>query len=428
MAENYDALELVEKAELERNVDDDNQFPVGLRVLAIDEDAESLDALACLLSSFRYNATPTRDATTAIDVLRKESKSFDIVIADIHMVDMNGFDFLDTVHREMDIPVVMVLSESDGVGRTMEAIKRGACSFLTKPIRREEIQNIWQHVFRKYMMNGQEPLSDKSTRSTQSDCVGCSRNSTSQGELGHDIANSTSSEAKEGLVPTKKARISWNEELHGKFMDAVNQLGGLDAAVPKDILRLTNVKHLSRASVASHLQKCRDNVKKKQNQKLKMNELSPANMAMLNWNRSANPLSTMLNHSISAPTFSNLPWSPNPVLHEEQRSVTQDWGNPVQDVYMGFPFRVPDIGVSATTLMGEGSAVPNYQSDTTFQDSESEQIKTICSSMGVPEGDPGVEKLLQSLRGRGKASDSSEDFAQELNYVYIDHLTGPRLT
>ena len=35
------------------------------------------------------------------------------------------------------------------VDRVMKGVQHGACDYLLKPIRMEELQNIWQHVIRK---------------------------------------------------------------------------------------------------------------------------------------------------------------------------------------------------------------------------------------------------------------------------------------
>eukprot|EP00252_Welwitschia_mirabilis_P023401 TRINITY_DN6598_c2_g1_i2.p1 TRINITY_DN6598_c2_g1~~TRINITY_DN6598_c2_g1_i2.p1 ORF type:complete len:743 (+),score=155.41 TRINITY_DN6598_c2_g1_i2:296-2230(+) len=144
----------------------------------------------------------------------------------------------------MDLPVIM-MSEDGGTSTVMKGIRHGACYYLIKPIRIEELQNIWQHVVRKkhneskdfdYSVNIED--NDRHTRS--SDDV--------------DYASS----ANEGTDPSasKKPRVVWSVELHQQFVNAVNQLG-IDKAVPKKILELMRVPRLTRENVASHLQKYR---------------------------------------------------------------------------------------------------------------------------------------------------------------------------
>ncbi|RWW11985.1 hypothetical protein BHE74_00032105 [Ensete ventricosum] len=59
-----------------------------------------------------------------------------------------------------------------------------------------------------------------------------------------------------GLVLTTdpKPRLRWTVELHDRFVDAVNQLGGPDKATPKTIMRVMGVKGLTLYHLKSHLQ------------------------------------------------------------------------------------------------------------------------------------------------------------------------------
>ncbi|XP_057768840.1 myb family transcription factor RLI1-like [Salvia miltiorrhiza] len=60
------------------------------------------------------------------------------------------------------------------------------------------------------------------------------------------------------VVTSSKTRIRWSQDLHDRFVDCVNRLGGSDKARPKAILQLMDTEGLTIFHVKSHLQKYRN--------------------------------------------------------------------------------------------------------------------------------------------------------------------------
>ncbi|XP_055800921.1 two-component response regulator ORR24-like [Solanum dulcamara] len=243
-----------------------DNFPVGMRVLAVDDDPICLKLLDGLLRKCQYHVTTTSQARTALTMLRENKDRFDLVISDVHMPDMDGFKLLELVGLEMDLPVIMLSANSDS-NLVMKGIHHGACDYLVKPVRLEELKNIWQHVIRRKKV---EPKNHK-----KSDDQDKAHQGGGEGERGSQLSGNADQNGKvnkkrkdeeyesdengnddEDPATQKKPRVVWSIELHKKFVTAVHQLG-LEKAVPKRILDLMNVEGLTRENVASHLQKYR---------------------------------------------------------------------------------------------------------------------------------------------------------------------------
>lgn len=216
-------------------------------MLVVDDDPLCLMVLERMLRQCNYNVTTCNRVNPALKLLRENKDEFDLVISDVYMPDEDGFKLLEVIGLELDLPVIM-MSANGETSVVMQGITHGACDYLIKPIRMEELRNIWQHVIRRKGKRG----------SMQGELDEISRAAESQDHSSKKRKELLEMEdcSMDGINSLKKARVNWSIELHRQFVDAVNHLG-VDKAVPKRILDIMNVQGLTRENVASHLQKYR---------------------------------------------------------------------------------------------------------------------------------------------------------------------------
>ncbi|KAL0037636.1 hypothetical protein WJX77_005734 [Trebouxia sp. C0004] len=227
-----------------------DDFLNGLKVMVVDDDPLCLKVVEHMLRRCSYTVTTCPNGVTALEMLRDKSQHFDLVLSDVYMPDVDGFKLLEEIGLELDLPVIMMSSNGE-TSVVLRGVTHGAVDFLIKPVRIEELRNVWQHVVRRkrdQVKEGREGSDEDADEVTG----GIKRSSSDKKRKGDRHDNNE--EERDGS--TKKPRVVWSVEMHQQFVNAVNQLS-IDKAVPKRILDLMNVEGLTRENVASHLQKYR---------------------------------------------------------------------------------------------------------------------------------------------------------------------------
>lgn len=126
------------------------------------------------------------------------------------------------------------MSADDGKQVVMKGVTHGACDYLIKPIRVEELKNIWQHVVRKRKNEWKELEQSVSIEDTgdrahkQSEDAGYSSSANEGGSWKSSKRKKDEEdefEERDDTSTLKKPRVVWSVELHQQFVAAVNQLG-----------------------------------------------------------------------------------------------------------------------------------------------------------------------------------------------------------
>jgi len=106
-------------------------------VLIVDDEAGIRDLLTDALGLAGYKTSTAPDGMAASIMLR--SAPVDLVIADINMPHLNGYDFLDRLRSSGDMTPVLFLTARDDNSDVSQGLRLGADDYVTKPFRLEEL-------------------------------------------------------------------------------------------------------------------------------------------------------------------------------------------------------------------------------------------------------------------------------------------------
>ena len=110
---------------------------IGKRILVVDDHPEMARLLADQLTEARYVVERAHGGAEALRLARAELPS--LVVTDLRMEEVDGFDVLEGVHElDPDVPVI-VMTAFGAIETAIEAIKRGAYHYVTKPFLLAEI-------------------------------------------------------------------------------------------------------------------------------------------------------------------------------------------------------------------------------------------------------------------------------------------------
>jgi DNA-binding NtrC family response regulator len=107
-------------------------------VIIVDDDPDVLSMLERLLKKLEYNPYVAKNGEEAIQII--DRNKIDVVVSDLVMPEMDGMELLKRVKsRKGDIPFVMITGHPT-IETAVEAIKKGAYDYITKPFQVEEVQ------------------------------------------------------------------------------------------------------------------------------------------------------------------------------------------------------------------------------------------------------------------------------------------------
>nr|BAE72698.1 pseudo-response regulator 59 homologue [Lemna aequinoctialis] len=124
----------------------------SLRVLLVEPDDCTRHIVTALLRKCSYHVAAVADGIKAWDIVEEKNFNFDIILSEVEVPSFSGINLLSKImgtELSRSIPVIM-MSSQDSVSVVFKCMQKGAVDFLVKPVRKNELRNLWQHVWRRH--------------------------------------------------------------------------------------------------------------------------------------------------------------------------------------------------------------------------------------------------------------------------------------
>ncbi|KAK4377569.1 hypothetical protein RND71_003865 [Anisodus tanguticus] len=123
----------------------------SIRVLLVENDDSTRHVVSALLRNCNYEVIEAANGLQAWKIMENLNNHIDIVLTEVVMPCLSGLGLLCKImshYTRKTIPVIM-MSSHDSMGLVFKCLSKGAVDFLVKPIRKNELKILWQHVWRR---------------------------------------------------------------------------------------------------------------------------------------------------------------------------------------------------------------------------------------------------------------------------------------
>lgn len=119
------------------------------RVLIAEDDGDIVELLILYLSNAGYDVTAVRNGREAVDIIGKGDKDFDMVILDIMMPELNGYEVAMEIRKNHNVPIMFLSAKNQDIDKIM-GLDIGADDYLTKPFNPMEVVARVRSNIRRY--------------------------------------------------------------------------------------------------------------------------------------------------------------------------------------------------------------------------------------------------------------------------------------
>lgn len=118
-------------------------------LLIVDDDVELGQMLTEYLTGEGFQVTISRDGADALERLTKPAHGYDLVILDVMLPSLSGFEVLRRLRHSLSVPIVMLTAHGADVDRIV-GLELGADDYLPKPFNPRELVARVRAVLRRF--------------------------------------------------------------------------------------------------------------------------------------------------------------------------------------------------------------------------------------------------------------------------------------
>jgi len=108
------------------------------KILIIEDDLQMQELICKYLEDFGYKTKAFSEPKEAIDEFCQNPKNYDIVILDLMLPNMDGFDVCKKIKQCFDIPIIISSARGD-IGNKIYGFELGVDDYLAKPYEPREL-------------------------------------------------------------------------------------------------------------------------------------------------------------------------------------------------------------------------------------------------------------------------------------------------
>jgi len=132
---------------------------VSRKVLLIEDDLPLQELIRSFLESYGFETNAYDDPKKALECLLDRKEPFDIVVLDLMLPGMDGFDVAKMIKSHLDIPIIISSARTD-IGNKIYGYDLGADDYLDKPYEPRELVLRIEAVLRRYARKNEWTVSD----------------------------------------------------------------------------------------------------------------------------------------------------------------------------------------------------------------------------------------------------------------------------